>query len=92
MRYENFCVKNVERTLAEVSNMTKFEKAKILGLRAKQLDQYGVQSLIEIDSNIIESHIIAEMELEAKVIPFIIQRPLPGGKKEYWKLSDLEFL
>jgi len=28
--------------------------------------------------------------MEAKLIPFIIRRPLPGGACEYWKLSDLD--
>ena len=31
-------------------------------------------------------------EFEAKKIPFIVQRPLPNGACEYWRLSDLEIL
>ena len=25
-------------------------------------------------------------------IPFIVMRPLPNGKKEYWKLQDLAII
>ena len=32
---------------------------------------------------------IAQLELEAKVIPIKIVGPLPNGKKELWKLSEL---
>lgn len=69
--------------------LTKFERARILGLRSKQLSN-GAEPFIKIPANIIQSHIIAEMELEKNVLPFIISRPLPNGKKEYWKLQDLE--
>ena len=40
----------------------------------------------------IEGLTIAEKELEAKKIPFIIRRPIPNGGSEYWKVSDLEML
>jgi len=69
--------------------LTKFERTRILGLRAKQINN-GDEPLIKIADNIIQGYIIAEMELEAKVLPFIVSRPLPNGKKEYWKLNDLE--
>lgn len=71
--------------------ITKYEKARILGERAKQLDA-GAMPLIEIDSSVIDGYLIALKEFEAKVIPFIIQRPLPSGASEYWKFSDLEIL
>ena len=35
---------------------------------------------------------IAKKELEKKLLPFIIKRPLPNGECEYWKLSDLEII
>lgn len=71
--------------------LTKFERARILGVRAKQINN-GADSFIDIPEDIIDGHIIAEMELERKAIPFIIARPLPNGKKEYWKVSDLELI
>jgi DNA-directed RNA polymerase subunit K/omega len=35
---------------------------------------------------------IARLELAQKKLPFIIQRPLPNGTFEYWRLSDLMIL
>jgi DNA-directed RNA polymerase subunit K/omega len=69
--------------------LSKFEETKIIGIRINQLEN-GADPLIEVDGNIIDSVNIAEMELEAGVLPFIICRPLPGGRKEFWKISDLE--
>ena len=69
--------------------LTKFERARILGLRSKQLSS-GADPFVKIPHNIIQSHAIAEIELEQNILPFIITRPLPNGKKEYWKLQDLE--
>ena len=71
--------------------LTKYEKTKILGQRAKQIN-IGHKPYIEVPSNIIDGYLIAQLELQAKKIPVIIRRPLPGGKSEYWKLSDLEIL
>lgn len=71
--------------------LTKFEKTRILGSRTKQLNR-GAEPFIKVPENIIQSHLIAEMELRQKLIPYIIVRPLPNGKKEYWMLKDLEIL
>jgi len=69
--------------------LTKFERTRILGQRAKQLDD-GANSFVSVPQNIIDGYQIAELELEEKKIPFIIRRPLPNGKSEYWKIEDLE--
>ena len=71
--------------------LTKFEKAKIIGLRAKQINN-GADPFIDIPNNMIEGLTIAEKELEDKKVPFIIRRPLPNGSSEYWKVKDLEML
>ena len=71
--------------------LTRYEKAKIIGLRAKQINN-GSKIFVEVPHNVIEGLTIAEMELEAKRIPFIIRRPMPNGGSEYWKVSDLEIL
>ena len=71
--------------------ITKYEKARILWERAKQLDA-GAEALVEVDPSVIDGYLIALKEFDAKVIPFIIQRPLPSGASEYWKFSDLEIL
>ena len=69
--------------------LTKYEKTRVLGQRSKQILS-GSKPYIEVSKEIIDSYIIAEMELKAKKIPFIIRRPLPNGGCEYWKLKDLE--
>ncbi len=69
--------------------LTKYEKTKILGLRTKQLNN-GSKPNIPVPSGIIESYLIAQLELRAKKIPIIIRRPLSNGTSEYWKLDDLE--
>ena len=71
--------------------ITKYEKARIIGERAKQIDA-GAQPLVEVEPNMIDGYLIALKEYEEKAIPFIIQRPLPSGGSEYWKFSDLEIL
>lgn len=70
--------------------LTKYERTKILGQRAKQIED-GDKPYITIN-NIMDPYIIASMELTANKIPFIIRRPLPNGQSEYWKLSDLLIL
>jgi DNA-directed RNA polymerase subunit K/omega len=69
--------------------LTKYEKTRILGQRASQINN-GAPPYIHIPEGVIDGYIIAKMELTAKKIPFIIQRPLPNGSKEFWKLEDLE--
>ena len=71
--------------------LTKYEKARIIGQRAKQIES-GAKPFVNVPENVIEGHIIAELELKEKKIPFIIRRPLPSGGCEYWKLKDLEIL
>ena len=81
-------VDDLHKTLPFV---TRYEKARILGERAKQLNT-GARSFVEVDENVIDGYLIALKEFEEKQIPFIIKRPLPNGGCEYWKLRDLEIL
>lgn len=76
----------LHRTLPFV---TKYEKARIVGERAKQLNS-GAPPFIEVESDVIDGYLIALEEFNCKKIPFIIRRPLPNGGSEYWRLSDLE--
>jgi len=71
--------------------MTKYEKTRILGQRAKQINE-GAPAFIKIDSTVIDGYLIAVKELEQKKTPFIIRRPLPNGGSEYWRIQDLEIL
>jgi len=71
--------------------LTKYEKARILGQRAKQIN-LGMPVFVKVPENIIDGYLVAEMELTQKRIPFIIKRPIPGGGCEYWKVNDLELI
>ena len=71
--------------------LTRYEKARVLGERAKQLNS-GANPFVTIDDAVIDGYLIALKELEEKKMPFIIKRPMPNGGCEYWKLSDLEIL
>ncbi len=71
--------------------LTKYERARIIGMRTVQLNN-GADPLVEVPDTLLDNTIIAEKELMAKKIPFILCRPLPNGSKEYWKLEDLEIL
>jgi DNA-directed RNA polymerase I, II, and III subunit RPABC2 len=69
--------------------LTKYERARILGQRAKQINS-GSPPFVKVPENVIDGYIIAELELKEKKIPFIIRRPLPNGGSEYWSIKDLE--
>jgi DNA-directed RNA polymerase subunit K/omega len=70
--------------------LTKYERVRILGDRAKQLSTgakpmlLGVNNLNPID--------IAKLELERGVLPFIIEKVLPSGRRERWKVSELQII
>lgn len=81
-------IDNLHKTLPF---LTKYEMARILGQRAKQLNS-GAKSFVKIPPNVIDGYEIAKLELEEKKIPFIIKRPIPDGTCEYWNVSDLEVL
>lgn len=71
--------------------MTKFEKTRIIGQRAKQIET-GSIPFINVPDNIIDSYLIAELELQQRKLPFIIRRPIPNGTCEYWDVNDLEII
>jgi DNA-directed RNA polymerase I, II, and III subunit RPABC2 len=71
--------------------LSKYERSKILGLRVSQLNK-GAKPYVTINKNILDNILIAEKELKEKKIPFIIMRPMPNGKSEYWNVNDLEDL
>jgi DNA-directed RNA polymerase subunit K/omega len=66
----------------------KYEKVRLLSIRAKQLAQ-GAKPMIK-ETVGLSSKEIALLELKEKVIPLIIERPVPNSGVERWKLSELE--
>ena len=85
---DNVIIDELHKT---VPILTKFEKTKILGVRAKQLNN-GAKPMITLKNPIIDGYLIALKELEEKKIPVIIRRPLPNNTSEYWNLKDLEII
>lgn len=79
--------KNVKKT---IPLLTKFEKARIMGVRLQQLAN-GAKPRINID-NLKSMNEIVEKELFYRKIPFIIRRTLPNGKFEDWKLEEFEYV
>ena len=71
--------------------VTKYERARILGERAKQLNA-GAKALVEVETDVIDGYLIATEEFKQRKIPFIVKRPMPNGGCEYWKLKDLEII
>ena len=85
-RDANECVVDPLHTTSPI--MTKFEYARILGVRAKQIND-GCAPLIETD--LVDGAAIALEELRQKKLPILIRRPIHGGH-EYWRPEDLENL
>ena len=79
----------VDKLHRTIPYLTKYEKARILGQRAKQINS-GAYPFVKVPENVIDGYLIAELELKQKRIPFIIRRPLPNGGSEYWTIKDLE--
>ena len=71
--------------------ITKYERTRVLGERARQLNA-GATALVDVDSDTIDGYLIALKEFQEKKIPFILKRPIAGNHIEYWKLADLEIL
>lgn len=82
----NIIIDELHRT---IPHLTKYERARILGQRAKQIET-GATPFIKVPEDVIDGYLIAVLELQENRIPFIIRRPLPNGGSEYWKISDLE--
>ncbi len=70
--------------------MTIFERVRLLGDRAKQLS-LGAKPMIQ-GIETMNPKEIAKLELEKGVIPLIIERPLPNGKKERWHVTELKIM
>jgi len=68
--------------------LTRYEKARIIGLRAKQIND-GSDPLVTVSQDMINGLTIAQLEFKQKKLPFIIRRPLPNGGSEYWNVHDL---
>lgn len=78
-------LKTMNRTIPKLTN---FEKSKILGIRAQQIEN-GAEPLVVPKRYMNDVLEIAEYELKEKKTPFILKRKV-GNSYEYWKIEDLQ--
>jgi RNA polymerase Rpb6. len=83
---DNVYVPNDKRITRPV--LTKYERVRILGERARQLS-LGAKPMIKGLINM-DPKDVARLELKLKCVPLIIIRTLPTGKKERWRVNELE--
>ena len=79
----------IKKTNISKPILSKYEKTKVLGIRAEQI-RHGAKPLISVPNHITDELDIAEEELKQRKTPFIIERKI-GNKSEYWKLEDLHY-
>jgi len=82
--YENFYTQKKETK----PFLTKFERAKIIGIRAEMLAN-GAPALVEVPKSITNVYEIAKLEFKERKIPLLIRRYLPNGTDEDWRLQDM---
>lgn len=68
--------------------ITKYEKTKIIGMRAQQLAA-GCPALVDVSKSLSNVIDIALLEYKQHKLPFILERKMPNNSSEYYKLSDL---
>jgi len=68
--------------------LTKFERAKLLGVRAEMISA-GNPPMIIVPKNIDNAYEIALLELNEKKIPLMVRRYLPDGSIEDWRIEEL---
>jgi DNA-directed RNA polymerase I, II, and III subunit RPABC2 len=79
-------IKPQNRTTSNI--MTKYERAKLIGIRAEHLNR-GAPANIIVPKNITNTIEIARLELEQKKIPLGIRRYNSNNEYEEWTMSDL---
>ena len=90
---ETFNFNNTSKTYASISTnnkktipiITKFESARIIGVRIQQLSAGAAPCVKGNYNSILE---IAWAEYTSKQIPLIIRRFLPNGSHEDWQIKD----
>ena len=73
--------------------LTKYEFDQVIGLRTMHLSK-GAIPLVDVSEGFqvtsnTQLRQIALEELQNKKLPYIVKRPLPNGKAEYWPVSKL---
>ena len=82
----NNLVNNEERITKRI--LTKYEYVRLLSERTSQLSEGALPMIDNVKD--LDYKEIARLEIENKVIPLIIERVLPNGLKERFKINELE--
>ncbi len=84
-------IQNIQRTTKKtIPFLTKFERARILGVRVQQIAYGAKPNVSSKGMNSIQE--IVEEELKQRKIPFIIRRTLPNGMFEDWGMEEFELV
>lgn len=81
--YTNLYLNNIG-----VVKLTKFEKAKLIGVRAQMIANGSCPTIL-VPTHITDSLDIAKLEFELKKIPCLIRRHLPDKSYKDYRASDL---
>ena len=84
--YENMVNKKDKNTLPI---MSKFEKARIIGVRAQQIAD-GAIPTVKVPDKMRSTIEIAKLELKERRIPLIIRRMLTKNKYEDWRIDEFD--
>ncbi len=70
--------------------LTKYERTKVIGVRAEQLAR-GAQALVDLPEGVqFHPYEVAERELLSRKLPLVLQRTMPDGKTELFKLENMK--
>lgn len=73
--------------------MTKYEFNQIIGLRANQI-ALGSPAFVDVSNLQIKTNMdlrkVALQELREGKLPYILKRPLPNSKHEYYRIKELD--
>ena len=88
-------IKNTDKsTYKSLPIMTKYEFNQIIGLRTIHLAR-GAVPFVQTDATVernMNLRAIAIQELKENKLPYIVKRPMPSGKPEYWGVHELSLV
>ncbi|QIG60161.1 hypothetical protein [Dishui Lake large algae virus 1] len=88
-------IKNSDKTAyRSLPIMTKYEFNQIIGLRTIHLAR-GAIPFVDVEGGIernMNLRAVALKELKEGKLPYIVKRPMPNGKAEYWKANNLSLI
>ena len=86
LTYKNVLENMEKKQKKTIPLLTKFERARIVGVRLQQL-AYGAKPRVDT-TGLKTIQEIVQKELEERKILFIIRRNLPNGTYEDWRLEE----